>query len=123
MYNTTFRCTYNLIDSNDKEDMEISDDLYRSQFLQAFNSDDWTSDDIDKMLEYINNELMKNDYGKQILLKIKEKNILPIKNMETIILFSYEYFYLLHNCLIDLFNNGDISNTNYNKLIQKIENS
>ena len=123
MYNTTFICTYNLIDSNDKEDMEISDDLYRSQFLQAFNSDDWTSDDIDKMLEYINNELMKNDYGKQILLKIKEKNILPIKNMETIILFSYEYFYLLHNCLIDLFNNGDISNTNYNKLIQKIENS
>jgi hypothetical protein len=25
--------------------------------------------------------------------------------------------------LIDLFNNGDISNTNYNRLIQKIENS
>lgn len=120
MYNTTFRCTYNLIE---KEDMEISDDLYRSQFLQAFNSDDWISDDIDKMLEYINNELMNNDYGKQILLKIKEKNILPIENMETILLFSYEYFYLLHNCLIDLFNNGDISNINYNMLIQKIENS
>ena len=123
MYNTSFRCTYNLIDSNDKEDMEISDDLYRSQFLQAFNSNDWISDDIDKMLEYINNELMKNEYGKQILLKIKEKNILPVENMETIVLFSYEYFYLLLNCLIDLFNNGDISNTNYNMLIQKIENS
>jgi len=123
MYNTTFKCTYNLITSSEKEDMEISENLYRSQFLQAFNCNDWMSDDIDKILEYIYNELIKNDYGKQILLKIKEKNILPIENMETVLLFSYEYFFLLHNCLIDLFNNGDISNKNYNMLIQKIENS
>lgn len=54
---------------------------------------------------------------------MKVKNPFPIGDMELVLLFSYDYFYLFHNCLINLFMNGDIEDKNYNMLIQKIENN
>jgi hypothetical protein len=130
MYNTSFLCTYNLLDNiidnnvdNENDDYDIRDDLYRSQILQAFNLKEWNIDIMDNVFEYVNQKLINDEKGKCLLEKMKYKSIIPIKDMELMLLFSYDYFYLFHNCLIDLFNNNCISEKNYNLLIEKIENN
>lgn len=122
MYNTTFICTYNLINEKD-EDSELSNELYRIQFLQALNLKEWDSVIIDKQFNDINNKLNETIKGKMILESIKTISTFPIEDVGLILLFSYDYFYLFHNCLIDLFNKNDISDEKYNMLIKKIENN
>jgi hypothetical protein len=121
MYNTSFKCTYNFIKDTD-EDYELVDDLYRCQLLQAFNLDNWNSDAIDKLFVYLNEKIMADEKGKIILDKMNQTNIYPIDDA-LILLFSYEYFYLFHDCLIDLFNKNYITYEKFNLLIQKIENN
>ena len=48
MYNTSFLCTYQLMDQGD-----LSDDLYRCQFLQACNLKEWDGDTIHKVITYL----------------------------------------------------------------------
>ncbi len=132
MYITDFVCTYKKFE-NEKD----SDDIYRSQFLQAFGLDNWNY----KKIEEIQDDLffyVKNDSnGMKILETLYEnKQKFPMlgfiltqtKDLENIkeiffILFSYEYFYLFHNCLIDLFNKHKISDENTNNLINNILNT
>lgn len=124
MYNSSFKCTYNLIDCENENELDIKENLYRSQFLQAFNMNELDSEsNFETMFDFINDKLIKNEKGQTILNKMKEKNHFPIEGMELVLLFSYDYFYLFHNCLIDLLNNGDIKDENYNMLIKKIENN
>ena len=128
MYNYTFKCTYNLIDNSnmDSEDdtNEFKENLYRSQLLQAFNMNELDYESkFEDIFDYINGEIIKVENGRIILNKMKENSTFPIAGMELVLLFSYDYFYIFHNCLIDLFNNGDISDENFNMLIQKIENN
>lgn len=128
MYNSTFKCTYNLVDNynmdKDYDSNEFKENLYRSQLLQAFNMNELDEESkFEHIFDYINKELVKVEKGNNILSKMKEECKFPIGDMELVLLFSYDYFYLFHNCLVDLFNNGDIGNENYNMLIQKIENN
>lgn len=124
MYNSSFKCTYNLLDCENTNEMDIKENLYRSQFLQAFNMNELDEEsNFELMFEFINDKLMKNEKGQTILNKMKEKNHFPIEGMELVLLFSYDFFYLFHNCLIDLLNDGEIKDENYNMLIKKIENN
>jgi hypothetical protein len=123
MYNSTFKCTYNLL-SNDEEEDSLKEMLYRSQLLQAFNMNELDEESrFEHVFDYINNEMLKNEKGTIILNTMKEKCQFPVGDMELVLLFSYDYFDLFHNCLIDLFNTGDINDENYNMLIKKIENN
>lgn len=36
-------------------------------------------------------------------------------------LFNYDYFYLLHKCICDLYKTGDITEINYNNLMNSIK--
>jgi len=121
MYNTSFKCTYALITCDD-EDYDLTDDLYRSQLLQAFNLNTLDSDYIDKLFIYLNKILISNERGNIILTKMKSNNIYPIEDV-LVLLFSYEYFHLFHNCLIDLINNNYITDEKFNLLIHQIENN
>lgn len=128
MYNSTFKCTYNLIDEknidNDYDSNEFKENLYRSQLLQAFNMSELDEESkFETFFDYINDELIKIEKGRIILKKMKERSTFPIVDMELVLLFSYDYFHIFHDCLIDLFNYGDIGNESYNMLIKKIENS
>ena len=124
MYNTSFKCTYNLINDQEDECDNLREALYRSQLLQAFNMNELDKESkFENVFNYINEHLIKSKKGKTILENMRGKNPFPIGDMELVLLFSYDYFYLFHNCLIDLFMNGDIEDENYNMLIQKIENN
>lgn len=118
MYNTTFRCTYHLLDDEDESDI-----LYKIQFLQAFNLDEWEDKKIDEILTYIETQLNVNENGLKLMSKIREIMLMEhgSNNFEVAFLCSYNFFYLLHECLIDLEINKNISQENFDKLITKIE--
>lgn len=133
MYDTTFKCTYQLINdtkyniNDDNDDCidinDLSDTLYRNQFFQAFKLDEWDAEKINKTLEYIEN-LLKNDLKGEIILKVtKQHSMIPIDNTEILVLCSYDYFYLFHDCLIELLNNKSISENTFNLLIDKLKNN
>jgi hypothetical protein len=46
MYNTDFRCTY-----QHEDDDDLANDLYRSQFLQAFGLTTWEDSSVSRALE------------------------------------------------------------------------
>ena len=137
MYDTTFRCTYTLIENykniiegneskkHDEVDInnmdDISDDLYRSQFLQAFQLKKWNEVLINQTLDLLQKLLEDNDNGKLILKTMKEQSQFPIENVEIMLLCSYDYFYLFHNCVIELINNKSISENTLKLLIDKIK--
>lgn len=118
-YDATFKCTYQLF--TDKNDNDLSDDLYRSQFLQAFKLNEWNDEDINKRLIELQNKLEQNENGIIILNTIKENVKIPIDNIEIILLCSFDYFYLFHNCIVDLFIYGYISKQTMDSLIFKIK--
>ena len=137
MYDTTFRCTYTLIENykniiegneskkQDEVDInnmnDISDDLYRSQFLQAFQLKNWNEVLINQTLDLLQKLLEDNDNVKLILKTMKEQSQFPIENVEIMLLCSYDYFYLFHNCVIELINNKSISENTLKLLIDKIK--
>lgn len=118
-YNTDFKCTYQAMDN-----IEDSENLYRIQFLQAFNTNKWDSYIIDNSIQNIYSILKEYDYGNKILesvnLNVSITNF--INNSNIYILFSYDYFYAFHDCICDIANNDSISDINYNYLIEQINN-
>lgn len=137
MYDTTFRCTYQLLsnyknilegnehktcdeyDNNNIDD--ISDDLYRSQFLQAFRLKKWNENLINEKIDFLQKTLENDSNGKLILKTMKEYSRFPIDNIEVMLLCSYDYFYLFHNCIIELINDKCISENTLNLIIDKIK--
>jgi len=122
-YNTNFVITYHLI----KEDNELSDDLYRSQFLQAFNLDKWDDNNIDEKTKKIYDSYDIENKFREIFKIIKTEKTIFSQYMIFYsedssffdlfrLLFSYETFYLLHKFICDL-ENKKISNI---KLIHDI---
>jgi hypothetical protein len=48
-------------------------------------------------------------------------NIVEGQNLEVLFLLTYDYFYLTHECIIDLINTSDISKERYKNLIEQID--
>lgn len=112
-YDASFKCTYNLIDE------EHRDDLYRSQFLQAFCLEEWNSVKINNTMEYIFMVTSQSDEGKEIIKLGQEKY--NVKNDDVIpFLFSYDNFYLFHDCLIDIISKNKIKKYKFDKIIDKL---
>ena len=138
MYNTELICTYSYYDPylrniyhvDDKFDVDdvqefedLSEMIYRSELLKAFGFtiEEVESEDIkfnnETILELFNN-LNKHEEFMEIIKKIKQKY--KYDDLETgfITLFSYDYFFLTHNCACDLLKNGKIEEKHKN-LIKK----
>ena len=108
MYNTRFICTYNLHD-----DDEIQDEMYRIDFLNAFELKEYNDKVIMEITENTYNKLENNIEFKQLLenhhyFYINSETKIP--NYEFVFqnLFAFDTFYLFHKCLIQLLNNKSI---------------
>ena len=127
MYQTDFICTYKLMDG------EIDQEgLYRLQLLQAFNLEQWNdeifSDTIVDIFSKMNTNTNKEFY---LILEKARKNpsltemceLLDIPETEDFIftmLFKFEYFDLLHRCIIDYLTHGSISEKHLNNMLEAL---
>lgn len=113
MYDVSFKCTYNLMEE------EFTDDLYRSQLLQAFNIEKYDERKISGILEYVFNVLNENEDGVKIInlaeKKYNEKgdDVIPY-------LFCYDNFYLFHDCLTDVMMKNKITPLKLEIMLDKL---
>ena len=120
MYCADFICTYKLLE-NESE----SEHLYRIQFLQAFQSENWNDDIINDKMKTLYENIKDNANIKNIINNIKKS-----KNLEMMItllgddeltlfklLFKYELFDFTHKCICNILNNDNENVINENKRI------
>lgn len=122
MYVCDFVCTYQQHDEVDKEDM------YRSQYLQAFGIDNWDDNVIDKEINQLYKTITSSTDISDILSKIKNNNkfkawlsFIKADDIDVFkMLFTYDYFYLAHRCFCDILSRGVIQDNNRKMLINEI---
>ena len=117
MYDSSFKCTYNLLTISDPEESDL---LYQFQFLQAFKMEQsWYDNLLSKKIQYIHDLLIINEKGTQILYQLNNITLPLLNNSNNIMyLFSYDIFYLFHDCICDLINSDNIYQNHYDKLIE-----
>jgi hypothetical protein len=122
-YQADFICTYKFMDNEEDQDQ-----LYRIQLLQAFDLNEWNDEKINTRIGELF-QLVSNEF-KNIFIKAREnKNINQILSIfngdidDDIIfktLFNYDYFDLIHRCIVDYFLNSTISEKYINNLINAL---
>lgn len=123
MYDTSFICTYNLIDNDDE-----SNELYKIQFLQAFKINDWDDKIIGREIDNIYAKIKDTQIIKTALNKLRDNKQLAYLLFFTgnsddsafRLLFSYDLFYLTHKCICEFINNNNISDITSNALFDKL---
>ena len=134
MYNTKYECRYYKGDvilpdetvTNEEEDY-IRNILYQEDYLNIFsiNGENINDDDEIKLLSkaiYNLYETIKDsDVLKLFMLKAASTLISEDLQLGLCILYSYDYMYLMHNCVSEYLDTGFISLYNIDKMNKILE--
>jgi hypothetical protein len=127
MYQADFVCTYKLMDNEYDQEQ-----LYRIQLLQAFDLNVWEDDKINSTIAELYAELLNRNVFNEIFLKARQNtciiemiDALTLSGEERLdendiifkLLFKFEYFDLLHRCLVDYLLNKTIDDKYINNLM------
>jgi len=121
---------------------EDKNDLYKIQLLQAFDLEEWDDTIVNTTLDDLYDLMCNDKHLKGILLKMYQveelraiidrtvndtisDNIDDKVNLDKDIfifylLFQYDIFDLVHDCIIDFFRKGEISDKKYELLIKHL---
>ena len=120
MYCTDFICTYqHCVDEYEQED------IYRCQFLQAFEMEEWDDDVINKKIDDLFNKIKDMKEFDVIFDKLlKSKNyvlFLWVMGQDKLtlfkLLFKYELFHMTHDMLCSYLNKNVLSLTTLEEAI------
>lgn len=132
MYNTKFICTYNYYDPNlpilkplkddtDVKDLEdVSDDLYKAEFLQLFGLKTYEDNIIEKALSEISLKIKAYKPFSECILKAANRMMSEDIEVGIYVLYSYHYFYLTHICVSEFLETGEISSEPISLLLKSI---
>ena len=136
MYNTKHICTYcddNIFSEKEKnilkqyEQDTVLNCLYRNDLLYIFDLDDINDfDNFHKRLFKLYEKIKDNDFILSCIKKLNEKyNIfedVSEKNemLGVLVLYSFDYLYLIHPCVCEFLDTGIISDKNVNLLKEKV---
>ena len=114
MYNFSHNITYNHVPQN-KQNQQYQEDI-----LKCFNIETYDFNTIGKIQDEIYELYKDNENFKKLLEFFKDNQRiipakLPLQNCFTL-LFQFEYFFMLHNCLIDLNNLNNIQPLTFENL-------
>ena len=128
MYQADFICTYKLMDNEYDQEQ-----LYRIQLLQAFDLNEWNDYKINEVIadlyKVLNNILkdvfIKARMNKNIIemldiLKLSGEKRLDENDIIFNLLFKFEYFDLLHRCLVDYLINNTIAEKYIQALLEEL---
>ena len=130
MYQADFICTYKLMDNEYDQEQ-----LYRIQLLQAFDLNEWNDYKINAVIAdlymVLNNAgLLKEVFVKARLnksimemldiLKLSGEKRLDENDIILNLLFKFEYFDLLHRCIVDYLINDTIAEKYIQALLEAL---
>ena len=128
MYDIEYMCSYmdddvfvETDDVNDHEKQFIRDCIYRQDLLNIFGLDIFDESVINKNIDKVYNKIKHNPDILKCTSTIGQQ--LGVENNTSfMILYSFDYMYLTHNCVCELLDIGEISSKSINQLCLKISN-
>ena len=123
MYDTKFVCTYHTpevfldTDNVTEEEKEfIRNTIYRQELLYILGMDEYNEAEINIAMNEIYNKAKENDELKKCMNKLAGQFMKADEEFGLMLLFSYDYMYLTHNCISELFETGKIDEKNMRNL-------
>ena len=123
MYDTKFVCTYHtpevfLDTDNVTEDEKefIRNTIYRQELLYILGMDEYNEAQINTAMNEIYNKAKENDELKKCMNKLAGQFMKADEEFGLMLLFSYDYMYLTHICISELFETGKIDEKNMRNL-------
>lgn len=120
MYNTKFVCTY-----KSYADPYLSDTFYRKDLLNIFNIEDL---DFEKHENEIQEEVIEifdkiSKYEKFMVCIKKASDLFSVDDFAVgfMILMSYDFLYLTHQCISEFLENGTMSHDKIRELLENLE--
>ena len=115
MYNTLLKCTYN----NNASDL-AQEDQYRTEFLSAFNLEEFDDKQINKEVS----ELFERVKHSPELTTCMTKSAATFfsEDLQTGLmgLFAFDFLYLAHPCICEFLETGTIAEENINALLSAL---
>ena len=118
MYDTKFVCTYHTpevfldTDNVSKDEKEfIRNTIYRQELLYILGMDEYNEAKINTAMNQIYNKAKENDELKKCINKLAGQFMKADEEFGLMLLFSYDYMYLTHICISELFETGKIDET------------
>lgn len=127
MYNIDFLCIYPYYDPEllpycqtklDKDFMveyveafsqdELSNCLYKANFLECFNITEYDEETIGKELDLLYKILAENNRFKKCMEIMANKYVSEDLSTGLAVLFSYDYFFLTHACICEYLKTNEI---------------
>lgn len=130
MYQADFICTYKLMDNDSDQEQ-----MYRIQLLQAFDLNEWNDASINTTINDLYAKLNDLPIFKEIFKKARENtyimemlDLLRLNGEENLdddiifhLLFKFEFFDLLHRCIVDYLLNNTIHEKYTARLLGALE--
>lgn len=127
MYNTKVVCTYNTSEIffasdkiTDDEKEFIRDTIYRQELLDILEMEYYNEKEMDRVIHDLHEKVKDNIELKECILKLAGNFMSVDEEFGLMILFAYDYMYLTHICISELFETGKISIKNIAKLRETI---
>jgi signal recognition particle subunit SEC65 len=127
-YNTNLKCTYQYYDpyispdlpksiKKEVEDLEsMSEILYQAELLQVFYLSEYNYEKINEKINELYLKMEKNKELKEIMKNVASKILSEDETTGFMILFSYSFFYLLHECICDFLVHKTVAREKIEKL-------
>jgi len=120
-YNTDIICTYQYYDpilspdlpeifKKEVEGLEsVSEILYQAQLLQVFQLTEYDDEKVNDKVNEVYSKIDKNKDMKEIMKHVASRILSEDETTGLMILFSYNFFYLLHDCICEFLVHKTIS--------------
>jgi hypothetical protein len=95
---------------NEQEKDFIRNCVYRQDFLYIFGLEEFNDDEVNKELIDIYKKINTNKHFQSIINRILEKYEVNDEITSLMLLYSFDYMYLFHQCICDVLDNQQISN-------------
>jgi len=116
-YDYAHNCKYTLI----KDETE-SDEKYREEMLKVFNMETFEENIMVSRVEQLSRLLERDDKFNILCTKSANRYCLEELSMGLMLLFNCDSFHLIHQCLQDFNDSGEIENEHYNSVLKYLEN-
>jgi hypothetical protein len=134
VYNSKHICTYHYYDSKfenfipnnqivvvEVEKCEDSADLlYKSDILQVFNLSEYDDAIVEQEMTILFGILKTNEQMVECMKKMANRFLTEELEFGMMLLFSYDTFYVMHLCVCDVIEKGNIEEDNINLLTKLI---
>ena len=125
MYNAKHECMYHyevsIPEISEHEKYIIQHKLYKQDILSIFALDEFNETELNINVHQLYERITPNEKLKSIALKAAALVMSMDEELGFLVLFSFDYLYVTHDCIKDYFKSGSISDKNMRRLEQVIQ--